>query len=88
MCLLFSCTDQVSCPEFIAYQGEFYKHLLKRYLINKYNSYQKGMSKFSRLKSLMQMCIDSRQLCEAEVFGRIDINQLNEIVIEIFNLLK
>lgn len=88
MILLFSSTEKLSCPEFITYYNQFYKHLLKRYLTNKYKSYQQAIIKFNKLESIISMCYESRKLCEIEVFGRIDINQLNEIVIEVFNLLK
>lgn len=84
---LFYPNGEESCGHFLTYYYNFYRHLLRRYLVTKHGSNYEGARRFHRITiDLGEALKKHLELFFAELVYKLDFNKLSQLALEMYNL--
>lgn len=76
-----------ACRDYLLYQHHFYRHLLRRYLTNKYQSAAEANTKMVRLTKLVTLLAHCVHLITPEVIGAINCAHVTRLTVEILDII-
>lgn len=83
---LFKPNGSESCGDFLTYYYNFYRYLLRRYLLTKYEHHHEGARKFQRIMGeLSQKLKRHVEIFFSDLVYKLDFQKLNQLAMEMYS---